>query len=319
MHYRNLMLLGWATIPLVLPFSINCFIHGRYITGGLSAFLMSLAVSNSLFIYYKHRLAVSYWIFFVVNLLVVLFALPEVGAKGLLWSYPFMFSIFFVQPRFPARIMSAIALLSLIALSAFLFELAIVARFIFTLLMLTIFCDVIVSVLMRMEFKLREQAIRDPLTDAYNRRYMNICLENTIEETRRNFGPACLIQLDVDYFKKVNDKFGHITGDTVLKLLVELLHKRQRKLDYVFRTGGEEFVLLLRNTSLQQAITLAENLRKNIEKTEILEGHSITISLGVAEYQSGETNDEWLHRADKNLYEAKDNGRNCVRPILNKI
>lgn len=309
------MLLGWATIPLALPFSINCFLQGRYITGELSVLLMCLAVSNSLSINLKHRLAVSYWIFFVVNLLTVLFTIIEVGDIGLLWSYPFIFSVFFVQPRYPARIMSGIALVSLISLSAYLLEPATVARFVFTLLMLTVFCDVIVSVLMRMEFKLREQAIRDPLTDAYNRRFMNICLENTIEETRRAFGPACLIQLDVDKFKKVNDRFGHIAGDRVLKKLVELLHKRQRKLDYIFRTGGEEFVLLLRNTSLQQAIALAENLRKNIEETELLEGHTITVSLGVAEYQSGETDDEWLHRADKNLYEAKDNGRNCVRPI----
>jgi diguanylate cyclase len=312
------MLIGWATSLIVLPFSINCFVQGRYITGWLSAFLMFLAVLNSLFIYYKNRLAVSCWIFFIFNLLAVLFSISEVGVKALLWSYPFIFVVFFVQPRLPARILGTIAFLSLIALSAFLFEPATVARFVFTLLLLIIFCDAIVGVLMRMENKLSEQAIRDPLTDAYNRRYMNTCLENTIEETRRNFGPASLIQLDVDEFKKVNDRFGHIAGDTVLITLVDLLHKRQRKLDYVFRTGGEEFVLLLRNTSLEQAISLAENLRKSIEETEILKGQTITISLGVAEYQPGETDDEWLHRADKSLYEAKYDGRNCVRPIVNK-
>ena len=145
---------------------------------------------------------------------------------------------------------------------------------------------------------------------------MNDILEVTIEEIRREFGPASLIMLDIDHFKKINDKYGHIVGDKVLVKLVDLLHKRQRKLDYVFRAGGEEFVLILRNTGLQQAISLAENLRKNVEEMELLEGEKITISLGVAEYQTGETEVEWLNRADELLYEAKNSGRNCVRPAV---
>lgn len=246
----------------------------------------------------------------------VMFVVIEIGSIGLFWVYPFIFVVFFVQHRFPARIIAAITFTSFVLLAATMYDQMLVLRFSSTLLLLTVCCDVLVGEMMKMEFKLSELAIRDPLTDAYNRRHMNNFLKTTIEETRRNFGPASIIMMDVDHFKSINDKHGHITGDNVLINLVELLHNRQRKLDYVFRTGGEEFVLLLRNTSEQQALTLAENLRQYVEEAEVLEGQKITVSLGVAEYKLSESIDDWLHRADELMYEAKFNGRNCIRPTL---
>jgi diguanylate cyclase (GGDEF)-like protein len=293
---------------------VYSFIQGRYIDGVLVTFLICIAALNSLGIQRNNRQVVAYWFFFVIKLITLSYAIYSLGSKVLFWSYPLAFIVFFVQPRLPARVMSLVTAVVLIALSLYLFEMELVSRFALTLLMMIMFCDVLVGVLMELESKLSDLAIRDPLTDAYNRRHMNTLLETTIEETRRNFGPACLIELDVDYFKKINDKYGHHAGDTVLKNLVDLLHNRKRKLDYVFRTGGEEFVLLLRNTSMRQAIMFAESLRMSVEEAHLINGETITISIGVAEYQSDETDDEWLQRADENLYAAKYKGRNCVWP-----
>ena len=276
--------------------------------------LIVIAALNSLSVFYKKRKLIPYFFFFAMKLFTLSYATYYVGSIVVFWAYPLSFIIFFVQSRFAGRIMGAILFVVMVSLSLYLFEMKLVSRFAFTLLMLIIFCDVLVGVLIKMESQLSELAIRDPLTDAYNRRHMNVCLETTIEEIRRDFGPACLIVLDVDYFKKINDEHGHSVGDKVLINLVSLLHKRKRKLDFVFRTGGEEFVLLLRNTSMRQAISFAENIRKAVEETELVNSKTITISLGVAEYQSGETEDAWLNRADENLYKAKHNGRNCVCP-----
>lgn len=310
----NLMILGWVAVIFLLPFAINHIIHDRYITAALMFFIILIAAINSVSLKYKEKPLVPPWFFYILIIATLVFALFKLGYVTAYWSYPLAFIIFFIQPLGNARVMAFIMATVLIGSAFYLFDIELVSRFSLTLIMLMIFCDVFVRVLMTMESKLSELVIRDPLTNAYNRRHMNTCLETTIEETKRNFGPACLVVLDVDYFKKINDNYGHSTGDAALVNLVELLHKRKRKLDYVFRTGGEEFVLLLRNTSLPQAIKLAKVLCENVRETQLTDEITITISLGVAEYKSGETGDAWLKRADENLYTAKDKGRDRVFP-----
>ena len=96
--------------------------------------------------------------------------------------------------------------------------------------------------------------------------------------------------------------------------MANILHKNQRRLDHVFRIGGEEFLILLRNTKLENAITKAESLRISVEENDLVTGQNLTVSLGVASYKEGDTSNEWLARADVNLYEAKNLGRNRVYP-----
>lgn len=320
LYLRNLMFLGWVVVFFVTPFVVYSFFQQHYAIVLTSSVFIVISIVNSFSIKNKRVILIPYFFCFSLIVITLVLLITMIGIKALLWTYPFVFTIFFVQERHIARIYSSIFYISLVVASAFSSELDILLRFAVTLFMLILLTDAVVSELMRMESKLREMTVRDPLTNAHNRRYMNHIMEITIEETRRNFGPASIVMLDIDHFKKINDKHGHAKGDAVLIKLVNLLHQRQRKLDYVFRSGGEEFVMILRNTGLQQALSLAENLRINIEETELLDGEKITISLGVAEYHAGETEAEWLHQADELLYEAKHSGRNCVRPaVLNEL
>lgn len=320
LYLRNLMFLGWVVAFFVTPFVIYNFFQQRYAIVLTTSVFIVISIVNSLLIKNKRVILIPYFFYFSLIVITLVLLITTVGIKALLWAYPFVFTIFFVQERRIARIYSFIFYISLVVASAFSGELDLLLRFAVTLFMLILLADAVVSELIRMESKLREMTVRDPLTNAHNRRYMNHIMEITIEETRRNFGPASIVMLDIDHFKKINDKHGHAKGDAVLINLVKLLHQRQRKLDYVFRSGGEEFVMILRNTGLQQALSLAENLRVNIEEAELLEGEKVTISLGVAEYQAGETEVEWLRQADELLYEAKHSGRNCVRPaVLNEL
>ena len=255
-YLRNLMVLGFMTTIFVVPFGIYSLFIERYAITLVAVVIVTISLVNSVSIKKTNRLAIPYiyWYCTIIPELILLTA--TIGIKGLLWTYPFVFTIFFVQQRKAARIYCVITFVGVVTACFFSSDTELVFRFAATLLMLILLSDALVTELIRMEKKLRELTLRDPLTNAHNRRYLNYMLEMTIEEIRRDFGPASLILLDIDHFKNINDKYGHAIGDDVLVKLVDLLHKRQRKLDYVFRSGGEEFVLLLRNTGLQQALSL---------------------------------------------------------------
>ena len=165
--------------------------------------------------------------------------------------------------------------------------------------------------------ELKDLAIRDPLTGAFNRRYLEETLGREISRCERELSPLSIIMLDVDYFKSVNDRFGHQAGDTVLQDLARFLIRETRTEDVVCRYGGEEFVVVLPGTSLKDATERAEEWRAAIEAQvfNFSSGQEIqlTISLGVGALgQRGTGRDELIAVADSALYQAKNKGRNRV-------
>lgn len=164
--------------------------------------------------------------------------------------------------------------------------------------------------------EVKNLAIRDGLTGLYNHRHFWELLEREVELARRYERPLSLIFLDIDDFKMVNDTLGHPQGDVVLKTLADYLVKTVRHADLACRYGGEEFVVILSQTPLEQALALAERLRLGISQIPLhLKGQelSITVSLGVAELAPQTTNGESLvHAADTALYRAKQAGKNRV-------
>jgi diguanylate cyclase (GGDEF)-like protein len=160
--------------------------------------------------------------------------------------------------------------------------------------------------------KLQEQAITDPLTGAFNRRHMDSHLAAAIARRGRTGEPASLLLFDVDRFKAINDTFGHGAGDRVLKQLVDLVNGRARRLDVLFRIGGEEFALLLAGARFADALAVAEELRARVAGGRLLTGRDVSISIGVSELRAGHSVQGWLDEADAALYYAKQNGRNRV-------
>jgi diguanylate cyclase (GGDEF)-like protein len=159
---------------------------------------------------------------------------------------------------------------------------------------------------------LREQALTDPLTGAFNRRHLDYCLRTAIARRNRTGEPVSLLSLDVDHFKEINDTMGHAAGDHVLKQLVALASGRSRKLDVLFRVGGEEFLLLLPGSAHDGALTVAEGLRREIAAADMLHGRRLSVSIGVSELQHGQSANNWIEDADAALYRAKRGGRNRV-------
>lgn len=156
----------------------------------------------------------------------------------------------------------------------------------------------------------------DGLTQVFNRRYFEDAIEREFSRSRRYQRPLSLVLLDIDFFKKINDSFGHLAGDAVLKEVARVIRTRTRREDVLARYGGEEFALLLPEIETKGAQQLAEKVRKLVEKHEfVFDGERIpvTISAGVATVQKkGEEPTELVRRADEKLYEAKTAGRNRV-------
>ncbi|MET0067328.1 MAG: GGDEF domain-containing protein [Candidatus Thiodiazotropha sp.] len=120
--------------------------------------------------------------------------------------------------------------------------------------------------------------------------------------------------MDLDHFKSLNDSHGHAEGDQTLVDVVEVINSRKRQLDFVFRSGGDEFTLLARNTSMASALFFAEQLRSEVESSFSGVRGGVTLSMGVAEYRLDETMEDWMRQADLCLYESKRHGRNMVWP-----
>ncbi len=163
--------------------------------------------------------------------------------------------------------------------------------------------------------KMYHVAQRDALTGAFNRRYLDERLESELAFAKRHDEPLSLLLLDLDHFKVVNDRYGHRAGDSVLSRFSKLVHEQVRTEDVVARYGGEEFAVVCRLTDEQNAIYLAERLRKTVENECFEhEGESIriTVSIGFAATSKGnvETVADLLEAADKALYVAKERGRN---------
>ena len=162
----------------------------------------------------------------------------------------------------------------------------------------------------------REASLTDPLTGLFNLRYLRQSLEHASGEVRSNGRPLSLLMIDVDHFKRFNDAHGHWAGDEVLVRLAVLMRTSARETDAPCRYGGEEFVLLLPNTRLDVAGRVAERLRREFEVQRFDVGAEstaqATISIGVAQLESGEDPEELVKRADAALYRAKGQGRNRV-------
>lgn len=165
----------------------------------------------------------------------------------------------------------------------------------------------------------RNETITDALTGIANRKHFDQALRQSVADATETNEPLCLLMGDIDHFKSFNDNFGHQTGDQVLRLVAHALKTNVKGRDLAARYGGEEFAVILPQTSLHDAVTVAEHIRKTIMAKELVKkstGESlgtITMSLGAALYRAGEAIDSFISRADACLYSAKKDGRNRVK------
>ena len=163
--------------------------------------------------------------------------------------------------------------------------------------------------------QLEELSVKDPLSGAYNRRFLLRYIESGIEKHKETRAPLSIIMFDIDKFKRVNDDFGHLVGDDVIKGFSEVLLQSCRNYDVVARYGGEEFILVMPGASEETAFARAEQIRAKVETTSFSDeiDRPVTVSGGVAAYSTAfNTVEEFIAAADEHLYTAKETGRNRI-------
>ena len=164
----------------------------------------------------------------------------------------------------------------------------------------------------KLKEKIKRLSEKDYLTSLYNRRKIHEIIENEIIRSNRYSSAFAVIMLDIDNFKTINDTFSHNAGDKVLVQFSKVLMQTKRMSDIAGRWGGEEFLILCPETTIDGALFLARKLRTNIEKNEFENTSNITASFGVADIEQGDDVQSLIHRADEFLYSAKRAGKNRV-------
>ena len=165
---------------------------------------------------------------------------------------------------------------------------------------------------------IRAESLTDPLTGLGNRKYFDRSIEMAVQNALANGEPLSLMMFDIDHFKSFNDSYGHLTGDQVLRLVGMSLRQTIKGQDITARYGGEEFAVVLPNTALRQALTVADHIRRAVMSKELKKKSTgeilgrVTISVGVSMLKPGDDTDALIERADACLYAAKRNGRNRV-------
>ena len=156
---------------------------------------------------------------------------------------------------------------------------------------------------------LYEAATHDEKTGLYNSKFFENILDMEVEKVKRGQEALSLLIIDIDFFKKINDKHGHIKADEFLVRLAKILKKQFRKSDVVSRFGGEEFFVLLPETNLKKAKQIASRLKRSIKSDSVLKRYNITVSGGLTQFKKRDSKKTFKARADKALYKAKHQGR----------
>lgn len=312
--YRHRIFYGLAVAGglLLLPFALNNLLQGRLALGLLTVVVVAIFLVNAVAIYRGQAPPVPVVLAFLPAAVALVLSVRLQGVIGVLWTYPAMIMFHFALERRTANILNVLLVSGMVPLAYSTLGAELALRVAVTMVLTIAFSNIFSGIAAGLERQLRELVVRDPLTGAYNRRHMEVCLHEAIERWRRHGAPSSLIVLDVDHFKRINDELGHAAGDQALRGVVAELRARLRRLDLLFRSGGEEFLALLADTDLDGAAALAEQLRAGIAGAPLLQQRPLTISLGVGTLRPGEDADAWLRRCDRALYQAKSAGRDRV-------
>ena len=235
------------------------------------------------------------------------------GTDLIFWTFPGIGAAYFLLQSRPALVANIIFISSTILLFFDKLTQTQVLGIFPSLVLVCLFGFIFSMRSERQNKKLLKLVSEDTLTRIKNRRSYDEKVVEILANYKRFPKPSCMLLLDLDMFKKINDFHGHKQGDQVLIDFAKLIKSRIRETDFIYRFGGEEFVVIAKNSSLEDSGNLAESLRKYVQESEKLAKYKLTVSIGVSEIMPLDDADSWFRRADLALYESKSSGRNTVR------
>lgn len=309
---RNMV---WAGAVTMLSLSIAQLWIANYAQAGIM--FASGVVFASIAQTFRSQRIPNYWRLVFMTLLTVIcvMSIRENGQIGVYWAYPLLVSSFFMFRDGYVIALATIITMAVSSAAITYLPAELSWRITASLAVILVLGSVFVVMLGRMQKLLHALAVTDTLTGLQNRHRLNGVLTDLVNSYTRYHRPASIVMLDLDHFKLLNDKYGHLFGDQMLKQLAVRLQQQLRVNDQLFRVGGEEFLVVLPETELKEAKQVAEKLRHAIDH-EVFDGKDaqvhLTISLGVAQLRANQSWAEWINLADTALLEAKRKGRNQV-------
>ncbi len=302
-----------ASFIIMTPFAINNFFQDRIILGVGSLLIIFITGFNAWRIAFFGKY--QFWPILILIPAIIYFlvlALHQLGIIGILWCYPALIAFYFMLPERIAWIANLVLMLVIFPIALTLFDQPLAIRIVATMTTTSVFSAVFIRVITTQQSQLHIAAITDSLTGLLNRVTLEKTLEQSVEQYKRTGMEMTLLTLDIDHFKKINDVHGHDVGDLVLMEMSKVLKNRCRKLDRIYRLGGEEFLILLYGSDKDNSLRIAEELGQAISALKIIPDVKITVSIGLANLQAGEDWKAWVKRSDENLYIAKQEGRNRI-------
>jgi len=325
-----LVVFSWMTVAVFVIFGTGYFVMGKYWLGALEIFVAAVLVGNCLcFRRYPQRLeqAAKVLVLIVYAMTYVIFIDGGLGGTGNLWIlFIPLFSMLLLTERDAKRWLGGyVAGLAAILIAAYFGPLGLEYGWIevrqtlivfVTMLLLNAYNEKIkraaAEAIEKQRAELEALTRTDTLTGAANRLFINDTLKIEMDRASRYGQPLSVIMGDLDRFKQINDRYGHLTGDRVLKQAAELLRSHIRHTDLLGRWGGEEFLVICPGIEKEQAAQMAEKLRRATEEADFGDGLHITASFGVTQYESHRSFQALLQTVDALLYQAKNEGRNRV-------
>ncbi len=292
-------------------FCINNFMQGRIYLGLLTSFIVVICLTI-LWGNLKNRYQPL--LFSLLLLPIVAFAIimsfKKLGLIGTLWIFPMVLAIFSVLKERHAWLANSLFSSAILFEVWATFDSPTAIRLSITFVATILFVGIFKRHISTHHSELEKAATEDSLTGLLNRSRLNSELELAYNQFHRLKLPMSMLVIDIDKFKNINDTFGHLDGDKVLSGIGHFFKQRFRPTDTVFRIGGEEFLIILCNTNITSAKTIANRLLKEIETLSLLPQQKVTVSIGIAELKPDDDVEKWMIRGDENLYTAKSNGRN---------
>lgn len=306
-------LFGLLALLGIGPFVILRYLNGQTLHALLDLAIVLAAMGNAGYSYWRGEVPpVSLHLaagFYTLGAIAVVYLNSPIFV---FWVFPTVLSNFFLLRPRTAVIVNLLAIACIIPIAMRLGSTLDSFGMLSSLLIGSTMAYLFARLTEQQRHQLQLFASQDALTLLGNRRAMDEELQICIDDFMRHKTPATLIVFDLDFFKNINDRFGHSVGDNILVQIGSLLLARLRKTDRAFRFGGEEFVLLARNTTLAEAANIAEQIRAQIHSEIAGPDGYISASFGCACIATNESREQWFIRADRAMYSAKIQGRNRV-------
>jgi diguanylate cyclase (GGDEF)-like protein len=329
-QYNLIFLIGSMFLA---AFSLASFLNHRHETAFFVFGCLVSAVAINLFVLKNGYRNIAAWSYSSVLLVLVIYLILSGGveATGPLWTYPIVVIIISLLGHLHGFFLSMFAIAVLSVILGFgdiygmtpLYSPTFKIRFIATMIALTTLVWSLeysrsrsAAMLLSLNEKILHISRRDQLTGLLNRRGLEERFNSEVNRANRIDQTFCLALLDIDDFKIINDRYGHLTGDSILKLIADEVQSQIRNIDTLARWGGGEFVVLIDKSNLDESIYVAEKIRKVVQESKLEAPaikEEITISIGLAEYKPGQSMLELFDIADNALYLAKRQGKNCIK------